>query len=249
MGHVLPNFLHAGAPKAASGWLWRVCKEHPEIYVPQTPDNVNFFTVHYHRGLDWYERTYFADVGGRKAVGEFSNSYMMFEPALHRIARDLPDARLTLTLRNPIERAWLQWAHIHLKKKYGLDPDQGRQIPFERALHHHGHQWFRMWIEAGMYALHLGRIWRLFPRERVLVTFYDDLAADNAGYVRRYFEWLGVDPGFRPSLIGVVANPDRGSIDGPHGLKPEVREELRQVYREDIRRLQDMVGRDLSHWQ
>ena len=46
-----PNWLHIGAAKCASSWLWRVCIEHPDIYVPtehrpDQPDNVNFFTVH-----------------------------------------------------------------------------------------------------------------------------------------------------------------------------------------------------------
>jgi len=246
---VLPNFLHIGAPKAASSWLWRVCREHPDIYVPESPDNVNFFTVAYHRGMEWYERTYFADYAGQPAVGEFSNSYMMFEPALQRIAKHLPDVRLTVTLRNPVERAWYHWAHLHLKKKYGFDPDQGRMYPLEKVLHHHGHQWFRQFMEPGLYALHLARMWRYFPRENVLVTLYDDLAKDNAAYARQYFEWLGVDPDFRPSLVGVFTNPDRGAIDGRYGLKPELREEFRQVFREDIERLEEMIGRDLSAWK
>ena len=245
---MLPNFLHIGAPKAASSWLWRVCKEHPEIYVPDNPDNVNFFTVAYHRGLEWYEKMYFADYTGEPAAGEFSNSYMMYEPALQRIAKHLPDVRFTMTIRNPIERAWYHWAHLHLKKKYGLDPDEGREIPLDRVLHHHGHQWCRMFVEPGLYAFHLERIWRYFPKEHVLVTVYDDLAADNAAYARTYFEWLGVDPDFQSSLIGVTTNPDRGAIDGPHGLKAELREELRLVFREDIDRLQDLLDRDLSAW-
>ena len=29
----------------------------------------------------------------------------------------------------------------------------------------------------------------------------------------------------------------------------ELRQEIRLVYREDIARLQDMIGRDLSHWR
>lgn len=31
---MLPNWLHIGAAKCASSWLWRVCIEHPEICVP-----------------------------------------------------------------------------------------------------------------------------------------------------------------------------------------------------------------------
>ena len=50
---MLPDFLHVGSGKCASSWLWEVCKEHPEIFVPlQRYDNVNFFTVRYHKGLD-----------------------------------------------------------------------------------------------------------------------------------------------------------------------------------------------------
>ena len=38
-----PDFLHIGASKCKSTWLYRVCLDHPEIYVPGDGyDNVNF---------------------------------------------------------------------------------------------------------------------------------------------------------------------------------------------------------------
>ena len=52
-------------------------------------DNPNFFTVHYQRGMQWYEQTYFADAGKEKAVGEFSNSYIVYPQAIERIAKHL----------------------------------------------------------------------------------------------------------------------------------------------------------------
>lgn len=242
---MLPNFLHIGAAKAASSWLWRVCREHPQIYVPDAPDNVNFFTVHYQRGLPWYEQTYFGAYAGQSAVGEFSNSYMVFAPAMERIARDLPGVRLTVTLRNPVERAFLSWAHIHLKQKpSGLDIRKGIGIPFDRVLHHHGHSWFRLWIEPGFYARHLERLFTLVPRERVLVTLYDDMAADDAGYLRRYFTFLGVDPDFRSTLIGRHVNPDVPDAEPARWVSAETRTELADVYREDVERLQELLGRE-----
>ena len=133
----LPNFLHIGAAKAASTWLWCVCQEHPDIYVPQTVDNANFFTVHYHRGLPWYTATYFAGYDGERAIGEFSNSYMVYPPAMERLAHELPDVRLTAILRNPVERAFMSWAHQHLKQKpTGLDMRRGIGTPFDKVLHH-----------------------------------------------------------------------------------------------------------------
>jgi hypothetical protein len=32
-------------------------------------------------------------------------------------------------------------------------------------------------------------------------------------------------------------------------VSPELRAELREVFREDVSRLQDMLKRDFSHWQ
>jgi len=246
---ILPNFVHIGAAKAASSWLWRVCQEHPDICVPGTVDNVNFFTVHYQRGLPWYATTYFSAHKGERAIGEFSNSYMVYAPAMERLVRDLPGARLTAILRNPIERAFLSWAHQHLKHKpTGLDARRGIGTPFEKVLHHHGHAFFRLYIDPGFYARHLERIYQLVPRDRVLILLHEDLAADNAGRLRRYFEFLGVDPGFQSTLIDQQINPDAEDATMDQWVSSAIREELAEVYRDDRQQLQELIGRDLSHW-
>ena len=140
---MLPNFLHIGVAKAASTWLWTVYQEHPDIYVPRTkivnysgrrtpPDNCNFFVADFYRGLDWYEQSYFSEWNGEKAVGELSNSYMVDELALQRIAENLPDVKLTMTVRNPIDVALLQYA----TQKRGGRWVPG-SIPFESVLDIH----------------------------------------------------------------------------------------------------------------
>jgi len=243
----LPNFLHIGAGKCASGWLWKVCKEHPQIYSPETPDNVNFFTNGYHRGLPWYSQTYFSDISDAVAVGEFSNSYSAYEPALLRIARDLPEVRLTFTIRNPVERAYLHWAHMHLKTKYKLNPAEGIGIPLEKVLHHHGHNWWRSFIEPGLYGFLIERLYRIFPKERVLIMVHDDLVSDPQGFLQRFFDFLGVDDSFQSSLVGVDVNSDRRTA--AEGMNPEFRVQLREALDEDLRRASELVGRDLTHWK
>jgi hypothetical protein len=245
---MLPNFLHIGAAKCASSWLWRVYKGHPEIYVPDAPDNVNFFTVHYQRGLDWYEDTYFGGYDDEPASGEFSNSYMCYRPALQRIAEHLPDVRLTMTLRHPAERAFLQWAHTHLKGKYGFDPEKGVGVPFEKALHHHGHGYFRQWIDPGLYARHLDNILQLFPRENVQIMVYDDLVESESDFLRDLYVFLGVDPDYESPLVGQDVNPDVDSPGPREMLSEEFWAELIEVYRPDVLRLQYMLDRDLSAW-
>jgi hypothetical protein len=246
---MLPNFIHIGAAKCASTWLWRVYQEHPEVYVPANLDNPNFFVGDYYRGLDWYEKTYFAEWSGEKAVGETSNSYLIHEPALERISRDLPGVRLTVTLRDPIERSYVHWVHM---SRRNFRPEQ--HMDFGRVLGPYGWHLFRMWIEPSLYAFHLEKVFRHFPRDRVLINFYDDLEEDPGGFLRRFLEFLDVDPEFEPEVLRTVVgfpSPERPDPTGllDRGCPEEMREELRPVFREDIERLEEITGRDLSSWR
>ena len=247
---MLPNFLHIGAGKCASTWLWKVYQEHPDICVPTDVGNVSFFMEDYRKGLDWYEQTYFSHRTGEKAVGETSNSYMVFEPALERIARDLPDARLTMTLRNPIERAFISWVHVHYTRGFGPEI----RMEFERTLDPHGWLLFRYWLEPSMYASHLKNVFRYFPKDRVRIMLYDDLVVDPSRFIRQFFEFLEVDPDFRPSILHKVVGlpgPEWSDTEGliEKGFSEEVREDLRQIFREDIEAVEAITGRDLSHWR
>ena len=246
---MLPSFLHIGAAKCASTWLWRAYQEHPEMCVPADVDNPSFFLEDYHRGFDWYNETYFSHWAGERVLGETSNSYMVSEPALERIARDLPDVRLTMTLRNPVERAYVAWVHLHYRRGFG--PEQ--RLAFEDALKPHGWAWFRYWMEPSMYAMHLKNVFRHFPKDRVLVMLYDDLVENPSDFLRTFLNFLDVDCDFKPSSLDrMVGFPgDRGADHKgliEKGVPDAVREQLQALFREDIEAVQEITERDLSHW-
>ncbi len=255
---MLPNFLHTGAAKVASTWLWTIFQEHPDVYVPTAkvrnysgkltkPDNVNFFVADFDRGLDWYEKTYFSQWNGEKAVGETSNSYMLDELALQRIAELLPNVRLTMTLRNPIERALLQLATR--KRNRDMRGD------FREILDIHSWQMFRMFIEPGFYHLHLTRVLRLFPRERVLPLIYDDLTHDPRAFLRQVFSFLDVEVRLDlPSVDRIIGFPRPEETDTPDGdiekgIDPDMRERLRRIFADQISLLEELLERDLSIWR
>jgi len=258
---MLPNFLHIGVAKGASTWLWTVYQEHPDICVPTKevvnysgrrtkPDNVNFFVADFHLGLEWYEKTYFSEWAGEKAVGEFSNSYMVDELALQRIAESLPDVKLTMTVRNPIDVALLQYS----QQKKGGRWAPGRN-PFEEVLDIHSWQKFRMWIATQYYHLHLTRVLRYVPRDRVLVLVYDDLEKDPRGFLNQAFSFLGVETDVDlPSMGKVIGfprpeEPDTAEDDLKKGISPDLRERLRQIFADQTAKLAEFLGRDLSHWR
>jgi hypothetical protein len=58
-----------------------------------------------------------------------------------------------------------------------------------------------------------------------------------------------IPPIVRRSAVAALRRIDTGlNLAPPPSLDPEIRASLTAVYREDIMKLQDLIGRDLSHW-
>jgi hypothetical protein len=55
--------------------------------------------------------------------------------------------------------------------------------------------------EQGLYAAQLARYDALFPREQMLVLIYEDIKKDPIAFMRRIYEFLGVDPTFVSSMV------------------------------------------------
>src|SRR5437773_7750661 len=73
--------------------------------------NLFFMRVVLHHDLDWYEAHFEPEDGGepKPVRGEISPTYAWLKAwQVNRIADLLPDLRIILTLRRPIERVWSQ---------------------------------------------------------------------------------------------------------------------------------------------
>ena len=100
----LPKFLGIGAPKAGTTWLHHNLAAHPDLYLPPEKE-LHYFTVALHRGMRWYSSR-FEDAGAR-IPGEITPGYIALNQRRIALVRDLmPDCRLILIMRNPVDRAW-----------------------------------------------------------------------------------------------------------------------------------------------
>lgn len=250
-----PNFFHAGYPKTASTWLYYCLREHPEVCVCRK-DAIHFMTIHYHEGLEGC-RGKFEPYRGEPVVADTTPSYACFSWSRQRMYDCNPNAKILLTLRNPIDRAFSHYWHGKKKRSYNYR--------FEDVLTNNV-DIFNPWIAYGFYGYHLTELLKLFPREQVKVMLYDDLKKGPAEFCREVFEFLGIDAGFvpkslhqprnvawyRPTLRERFDNLRHGrpatQSEYDRGMSQEMRERLRRIYAGDLKVLSREINRDLSHW-
>ena len=175
---------------------------------------IHFFDkdFNYSKGVDWYER-HFAEAGDEKAVGEKTPDYCWAEGQggeghradVHKSIRDvLPDAKLIVALKNPVDRAVSAVKHIIRS---------GRISPFHRIddllvgdqtalLEGYGV------IEVGRVYTRLNAYLELFEADQVLVLiFEEDIVQNPSQGLRKVCTFLEIDPFWEFTDIDQKANP------------------------------------------
>jgi len=208
----LPTFVVVGAPKCGTTSLHHYLTQHPDVFLPRRKE-LHFFSHpelransrgpgdrHLLRSVcatrAEYER-WFEGAGRARAVGEVSPSYLYYaDAAASRMLEHLGPVRIVVVVRDPVEKAFSQYMH--------LVRDDRERLPFSAALAAEEERtrdaWAVLWRYAGssLYAPGIRRFREVFGPENVRVIVNEDLRADAASVLAGLFEFVGVDPRFRP---------------------------------------------------
>jgi hypothetical protein len=271
----LPDFIGVGPGRTGTTWLDEVLR--PHACLPHGVKETHFFSRCYERGIDWYA-AHFRRCDESKPVGEICG-YFSFPDAPARIRKHIPDCRIIVTARDPVERIY---SHYKMMRRYAFTT---RNLEDTLARDR--------FIAAGSrYGAHLPRWINAFGAERVLVAFHDDLRADPQGYVDAVADFIAV-PRFRLSEQAIRAEAvhtfegaprsaklarygrrlrnwlrDRRATRAieflsragvwrvcfsggePYGPLPsELERRLREEFRADVEALERITGRDLTAWK
>lgn len=194
-----PNLFVVGAPKAGTTSLHRYLDQHPDIAM--VPDKEPWFFVRdWDRieaerpgGLAAAEREYLDLFEGLDAtyVGEATPSYLRHPEVPGRIHDRRPDARIVISLRDPVERAWSHYLMEHREGRedrsfaeaVGAELAAGGTDPLARI------------VEPGRYFGQVRRYLETFGEDQVHVLLLDDLGDDPHGTLEAVAAFLDVDPG------------------------------------------------------
>jgi len=247
----LPHFLIIGERRCGTSNLVDWLSLHPDIFLLPKKDPAFFmdetakrgegYVQEHLGGKSWEElhtleeyaelfKSY--EFGEGQVRGEKSADYFFHPKALSRIARFLPDIRLIVSLRDPVQRAWsLYWTAVAKNRE---------TLPFSKALeaetgymsdpYKRNHMTYR---ERGCYAKSLSTLFDFFDPKQIYVTFFERRIAEPQSELCKICRFLGVDENFAfPESVPVPnANPaltfrkvfQGGSFRMPRGLIVRVR--------------------------
>ena len=184
-------------------------------------------------------------------TGEASPYYIFHPHAGRRIGQILPDVRIVVLLRNPVDRAVSHYHHevrrgretLTFEEAIEREPERlagevDRMLTDDggRGFNHRRHSY----LSRGRYIEQLPAWYEIFPTERLLILRSEDLFADPAATVTRVYEWLGLPPahgGVFRSLTRLPTARWQSRLDD--GFRT-----TSNLYN---RRLAEFLGRDM-HW-
>jgi hypothetical protein len=207
-GARLPDFLILGAAKAGTTALFGALSRHPRVFC--SPQKEPRFFEHAGspprfrgpggeanaRTVISDEATYLALFAGcppGKVAGEASTEYLSGQRAPAVAFQYVSQARLIAILRHPVERAYSQYLHL---RQEGCDP----LATFEAAWAAEEERIVGGWRTTthyrarGFYGQALARWLNVFPREQLLVLFYEDWLQRPEQTIDLVCQHLGVEP-------------------------------------------------------
>lgn len=262
------DLFHIGPQKSATTWFFEAIRHHPEVAVPPS-DSVHYFDILYTRGEDWYHGLY--PQSEFKCYLDPTPSHIRDAEAAKRIHAYNPNARIIMSARHPIERAFSHYWHEKKKDKIQFD--------FSEVLENY--DLFSSWVLPGMYAQHYKTYANLFGKNNVFIVFFEDVSGNPQRLMDEICEFATISRFEKPELFNRRINAavprktkrrqnlDRllmryrllrsimKRYDKAFGAKketladvdPKVIEALVKIFEPHTRELEQITGRDLSTWR
>lgn len=124
--------------------------------------------------------------------GEASSNYFYDLLAAKAILREVPNARIIVILRNPIERAYSAYRHLIADGDETLVPfSAGLAAEAERTKRGFDYLW--RYADCGHYGRYLRDWLTLFPEGRLTVCYFEELVSTPNVLGRRLCQFLGLD--------------------------------------------------------
>jgi hypothetical protein len=196
----LPQVIFLGPLKTGTTWIHEYLLELGKVVLPKGTKETFFFDRYYERGLSFYEGFFPAGLcqDGDKVLVEVAPSYGGAGAlVLERIAADLSDVTVVITMRDPVDRTLSQYWH-EVRYGYYTGPIEDHLCTDDEI------------IRRSDYPTLVADALRIFGTERVKILDFAELQRDPRQFCARVCSCLGIQ--YVPpseTLVSSVSNEGR----------------------------------------
>ncbi|GAC1381660.1 MAG: hypothetical protein NVS4B7_18140 [Ktedonobacteraceae bacterium] len=267
---LLPDFIIIGTQRGGTTSLYYYLTEHPGI-ARALMKEVHFFDDHFEEGLHWYRaqfpsalQKYYAERIRKEhfLTGESSPYYLFYPPAPERISKVVPNAKLIVLLRNPVDRAYSHHWLVTLEGKETLSFEEAIQREEERLGGEHekmatdeqytsfNHRHFS-YLARGIYVDQLQHWMKYYTQEQMLILKSEDLYKETARIFKQTLDFLGVDSSDAGNgkMFKQYREPNKRGYkneEKPSKMEAKTRERLVEYFKPHNARLYEFLGRDMG---
>jgi hypothetical protein len=251
---ILPDFIIIGAQRCGTTSLYQYLSQHPEVY-PSFPKEVHYFSNYFDKGTTWY-RSHFplesqkrkaeSKPDGRFTTGEASPYYLVHPHAARRASMVVPQARLIVLLRDPVQRAYSHYYHeVRMgaeslsfeaaiqKEEERLDHELERMIADEHYRSFNFQHY--SYIYRGIYYGQVQAWLQYYPPASFLFLNSHELDSDPASTFGKVTDFLGLRYCDRVTFkrYHASANPQ---------MEARTREQLSRYFQPHNQKLSELIG-------
>jgi hypothetical protein len=193
-----PNFFIVGAPKCGTTSLYSYLWQHPEVFMPRRKE-LHFFSTDLERPNRITEKEYFelfSEAGDRRVIGEASADYFYSRAACNRINQTFPDAKVIISLRNPVDKVYSTHAYAVWRAREEIE-DFGEALERDGEYRRGKKPRRRKYIDGGKYFKYVKMYLDVFGKERVHIIIFEEMVRDPERVYKELCQFLGVRADFR----------------------------------------------------
>ncbi len=193
-----PDFFVVGAAKSGTTALWKYFQSHPEIFVTKKigEKELGYFSPHYGITDEQKYLSYFKASKENQLAGEVCHAYLSSPESAQLIKSKIPNAKIIIMLRNPIDRAyslynWMTINGYENAKNFETALKNEKETNPSSITQRHSFYQNYLYFSSGLYYEQVKRYYDLFP-QNTLVLVYDDFKKNQDLTLNKICAFLGI---------------------------------------------------------
>ena len=246
---VLPDLIVIGVVRSGTTSLYHHLSQHPCMKM-SAYDELGFFDINYDLGKYWYRSMFPTKFHKEKIIKKYGKFmtydvtpfYIYNEKVPKRIHETLPNSKIIVILRNPIDRAYSNY-FINKQEKKFEDVIANEKKIIDKIDRTNEEEYYKFvhtsLLARGFYAEQLEKWYKIFSKDHILVIKSEEFARDTKKIMNEIFQFLEL----KNYNIQDISKKNEIHYEP---IKKETRKDLIEYFRPHNKKLYSLIGRDFD---